>query len=325
VVNAYPGIIILGPTASGKTRLAIALARLFHGEIVSCDALQIYRHMNIGTAKALSAEQELVRHHMLDIRDPGEDFSAGDYMRAAREAIGGIRARGHIPFVVGGSGFYLRALIDGLFVGPARAEELRARMRKIAKRKGPGILHRMLQRVDPESAGRLADAERIIRAYEVYLVSGKPMSWWQKQPRDVFKGYRWLKLGIEIPRVLLYPRIDQRVEEMFQGGFPEEVRGLLEKFPRDSQAFKAIGYRQIAEYIDGKLSYQQAVEETKMESRRYAKRQLTWFRSDPAIVWLDGQVDSEELQNRASVMIGRFLDIQPASQPVLRRGDGLED
>jgi tRNA dimethylallyltransferase len=143
-----------------------------------------------------------------------------------------------------------------------------------------------LQRVDPESARRLdsSDAERIIRAYEVYLISGKPMSWWQKQPRDAFKGYRWLKLGIAVPREHLYERINQRVEEMLKGGFLEEVRGLLDRFPRSSQAFKAIGYRQIAEFLEGRLSYQQAIEETKIESRRYAKRQMTWFRSDYSIV-----------------------------------------
>ncbi len=308
--NEYPGIIILGPTASGKTLLAITLARLFHGEIVSCDALQVYRHMNIGTAKASPAQQALVRHHLLDVRNPGEDFSAGDYQRAARLAISEISARGNIPFVVGGSGFYLRALIDGLFEGPARAEQLRARMRRIIKRKSAKILHRALQRVDPECARRLAerDAERIIRAYEVYLVSGKSMSWWQQQPRDALKGYRWLKIGIEISREQLYRRIEQRVEEMFHSGFLEEVSSLREKFPRESKAFKAIGYRQIAEYIDGKLSYQQAIDSTKTESRHFAKRQRTWFRADRSIIWLDGQADFPDLKDRASALISAFLN-----------------
>jgi tRNA dimethylallyltransferase len=315
MADDYAGIVILGPTASGKSHLAMALAPLFHGEIVSCDALQVYRQMNIGTAKASPAEQALFQHHMLDLRDPGQGFSAGDYQRAARQVIGEIRQRGNVPFVVGGSGFYLRALIDGLFEGPARSDELRARMREIIKRKSPKTLHRALQRVDPESARRLdsSDAERIIRAYEVYLISGKPMSWWQKQPRDAFKGYRWLKLGIAVPREHLYERINQRVEEMLKGGFLEEVRGLLDRFPRSSQAFKAIGYRQIAEFLEGRLSYQQAIEETKIESRRYAKRQMTWFRSDYSIAWLDGQADFTELQNGASVLISAFLSAQPAS------------
>jgi tRNA dimethylallyltransferase len=309
VSNGNPGIVILGATASGKTRLAITLALQFRGEIVSCDALQVYRHMDIGTAKIARAGRKGIRHHMLDVQDPGQDFSAGDYQRMAREAIREIHERGHLPFVVGGTGFYLRALIEGLFEGPARSEELRARMREIIRRKGSRILHCALRRIDPHSAARIAetDAERIIRAYEVYLVSQKPMSWWQQQPRDVFEGYRWLKIGINVPREQLYQRIDQRVEEMFQAGFLEEVRGLLERFPRSSHAFKAIGYRQIAEHLDGRFTLEQAVEETKKQSRHYAKRQLTWFRADPGITWLDGRLEPNELQTRAADMVMEFL------------------
>ncbi len=309
MTNEYPGIVIVGPTASGKSRLALALAPLFRGEIVSCDALQVYRYMNIGTAKASLAEQQRIPHHLLDIRDPDQDFSAGDYQRAARQALSQISARGNIPFVVGGSGFYLRALIDGLFVGPTRSESLRKRMRRIIERRSVKTLHRALERVDPECARRLSerDADRIIRAYEVYLISGKPMSLWQKQPRDSLKGYRWLKIGIEIPREQLYRRIEERVDQMFDSGFVEEVRLLREKFPRGCQAFKAIGYRQVAAYLDGKLSYQQAIESTKTESRRYAKRQLTWFRADPSIVWLDGRVDFHELEQEAAKLIEAFL------------------
>jgi tRNA dimethylallyltransferase len=304
-----PGIVILGPTASGKTWLAINLALRFQGEIVSCDALQVYRHMDIGTAKVPPAEQQGIRHHMLDVQDPDQDFSAGDYQRLAREAIRAIHDRGHVPFVVGGTGFYLRALIEGLFEGPARSEELRARMRKIIGRKGSGILHRALRRVDPQSAARIAraDAERIIRAYEVYLASGKPMSWWQQQPRDAMRGYRWLKIGIDVPREQLYPKINRRVEEMFQGGLLEEVRGLLAKYPKTSHAFKAIGYRQAAEHIGGQLPLRQAIEETQKESRHYAKRQLTWFRADPGIIWLDGRLDSNELHTKAAGLVTDFL------------------
>jgi len=309
VMDEYPGIVILGPTASGKSRLGFALAGLFQGEIVSCDALQVYMQMDIGTAKASLAEQTLVPHHMLNIRYPDEDFSAGDYQRIARQAILEIRQRGHLAFVIGGSGFYLRALIEGLFEGPGRSESLRMRMRRIIQRKGPRILHRALQRVDPPSAARIAekDAERIIRAYEVYLVSGKSMSWWQEQPRDALRGFRWLKLGIDLPREQLYRNIDRRVEEMFQAGFLEEVRWLLGKFPRSSQAFKAIGYRQVAEYLEGTISLEQALEETRKESRHYAKRQLTWLRSDRNILWLDGQTGFDELRQKASALISGFL------------------
>jgi tRNA dimethylallyltransferase len=309
VPKEYPGIVIVGPTASGKTRLGIALALRVQGEIVSCDALQVYRHMDIGTGKVAAADQTLIRHHMLDLKDPDQDFSAGDYQRLAREALGGIRERRHNPFIVGGTGFYLRALIAGLFEGPSRSELLRARMRKIIERKNVRIIYRALQRVDPQSAARISesDAERIIRAYEVYLISGKPMTWWQQQPRDALGGYRWLKIGIHMPRPLLYQRIDQRVEEMFQGGFLEEVQKLLEKFFRNSHALKAIGYRQIVDYFDGKCSLLQAIDETKKESRHYAKRQLTWFRSDSSITWLDGGLNFDELRIAAEDLVREFI------------------
>jgi tRNA dimethylallyltransferase len=309
VPSENPGIAILGPTASGKTQLAVALALQFQGEIVSCDALQVYRHMDIGTAKIPISQRQGIRHHLLDIREPGQDFSSGDYQRLAREAVREIHARGHLPFVVGGTGFYLRALIDGLFDGPARSEDLRARMRKIIARKGPRCLHRALRRMDALSAARIADtdAERIIRACEVYLLSGKPMSWWHQQPRDSFLGFRWLKIGIDMPREQLYQRIDRRVEEMFQNGLLEEVQFLMTKHSQTSHAFKAIGYRQAMEFLDGRFTREQAVEETQKESRHYAKRQLTWFRSDPEITWLDGCLDSDLLLIKAADLITRFI------------------
>jgi len=305
-----PGTVILGPTASGKTRLALALAMEFGGEIVSCDALQVYRYMDIGTAKASKSEQERVRHHMLDVQDPDQEFSAGDYQRMARTAIRGVHGRGHVPFVAGGTGFYLRALIDGLFEGPGRSEELRARMRNIIRKRGPAVLHRALMKVDPLSAARIAlnDAERIIRAYEVHLLTGKNMTCWQLQPRNAFTGYRWLKIGIATPRELLYRRIDQRVDEMFLGGLLEEVQQLLQRFPKSAQGFKAIGYRQAVAYLDGILPLADAIEETKKDSRHYAKRQLTWFRADKSIVWLDGQLEPEELQSKAAALISDWLN-----------------
>ena len=311
-----PGIVILGPTASGKSRLAIALALQFRGEIVSCDAFQVYKNMDIGTAKVTPTEQQRVRHHMLDVQDPDRDFSAGDYQRLARNIICDIHGRGYLPFVVGGTGFYLRSLIEGLFEGPARVEELRVRMRKIIKRKGPQVLHRALHRVDPHCAARIADtdAERIIRAYEVYLTTGKAMHWWQQQPRDAFRGFRWLKIGIHLPREQLYQRINDRVEEMFRRGLLEETRELLSRFPRTSQAFKAIGYRQATACIEGSLPLNQAIEETKKESRHYAKRQLTWFRSDSEIIWLDGQSNAAEVQQEAATLVSEFLSSKPTSQ-----------
>ncbi len=304
-----PGIVIVGPTASGKSRLALALAPLFNGEIVSCDALQIYKGMDIGTAKVTKSDQSTVPHHMIDVQTPDQDFSAGDYQRMARDVICGIQERGHVPFIVGGTGFYLRALIDGLFEGPSRSEALRARMRNILQRKGSVFLHKRLKRVDPSSAAKIsaADGERIIRAYEVFLLTGKSMEWWQQQPRDAFHGYRWLKLGINIPRDQLYDRINRRVNEMFENGLIEEVRLLLAQFPGTAHAFKAIGYKQAIDYLENRLSLAEAIADTQLQSRHYAKRQLTWFRADKTTQWLEGMDSLEELQHRAAAMIGQFL------------------
>jgi tRNA dimethylallyltransferase len=287
----------------------MALAERFHGEILTCDALQVYRYMDIGTGKPTAEERKRIVHHMLDVREPCDDFSAGDYLRLGREALDVIRARGRIPFVVGGTGFYLRALIRGLFEGPGRVEALRTRMRRIVARRGPESIHRALRRVDPGTAARLAplDTERSIRAYEIYLLTRKTMSWWQNQPRNKLLRYRWLKLGIRWPRPQLYARIDQRVEEMFRRGFVAEVQTLIARFPRDCHAFKAIGYRQIVGYLEGKWSLEQAIADTQRESRRYAKRQLTWFRTDPDIVWLDATLGAETLLEQAADAVVGFL------------------
>ena len=305
----YPAVAVVGPTASGKSRLAMSLAARFSGEIVSCDALQMYRGMDVGTAKPTGAERALIPHHMLDLRAPGEDFSAGDYMKLAREKLTSIRDRGNIPLVAGGTGFYLRSLIDGLFEGPSRSDELRARMREIIRRRGPARLHRALSRVDPRSAARIspADPSRIIRAYEVYLLTGKAISRWHEEKPDRLAGFRWLKLGISWPRQELYRRIDLRVEAMFQACFVEEVRNLLASYPRDCHSFKAIGYRQIADCLDGRYSREEALRATQQESRRYAKRQLTWFRGMPDVIWLDASRDWDKLESEAFRLVESHL------------------
>jgi tRNA dimethylallyltransferase len=307
--SEYPAIAVMGPTASGKTVLGEALAERFHGEIVTCDALQVYRYMDIGTAKPSAHGREKIPHHMLDLRSPCDDFSAGDYQRLGRDVLRTMAASGRIPFVVGGTGFYLRALIDGLFEGPGRSDELRTRMRRIIAGRGAASLHHALGRVDPEIAERLApaDAERIMRAYEIYLLSGRTMSWWQSRPKNRLAGYRWLKLGIRWPRKELYARIGRRVEEMFERGFVAEVQALVGRFPRDCHAFRAIGYRQIIAHLEGRSSLEQAIEDTERESRRYAKRQLTWFHADPEVLWLDATPGPDALLAQAGDLVARFL------------------
>ncbi len=307
--SSYPAVAVVGPTASGKSSVATALAGRFDGEIIACDALQIYRRMDIGTAKPGASERTRMPHHMLDLRDPGEDFTAGDYLRLGREALMSVRARNRIPIVVGGTGFYFRALIEGLFEGPGRSEALRGRMRSIIERRGPEIIHRALRRVDPVAATRLApaDAERNIRAYEIYLLTGRTMSWWHSRPKDKLTGFRWLKLGLDWPRKQLYARIDRRVEEMFELGFVNEVRSLIADYTRECHAFKAIGYRQIIAYIDGKWSLAAALEDTQRESRRYAKRQMTWFRSDKEIIWLNAEPGLELAVGSAVDAVTAFL------------------
>jgi tRNA dimethylallyltransferase len=307
---SYPALAILGATGSGKTQLAISLAQQFHGEVISCDALQVYRGMDIGTAKPGNEEQRGIRHHLLDIRNPDEDFSAGEYQRRARQALDEIRNRKHLPVVVGGTGFYFRALTRGLFDGPGRSEELRARMSAIIARGGGPRVYRALQRVDPKAAARIspADSSRTIRAYEVYLATGKPISWWQDQESPSLSDFRWLRLGPNWPRPALYERINRRVDKMFQAGLVAEVEKLLEHYSRTAHAFKAIGYRQVVEYLEGKRSLDDAVEDIKRESRRYAKRQTTWFRSDAEIRWLAADRDFEVVLDEAAEMTRSFLE-----------------
>jgi tRNA dimethylallyltransferase len=306
---SYPAIAILGPTGSGKSRLGASLALRFRGEIVSCDALQIYQGMDIGTAKATRAERDVLPHHMLDLKLPSDDFSAGEYQRLARKALDEIRGRNRVPFVVGGTGFYFRALTEGFFESPGRSPWLRSRLQRIVARRGTLRLHAALRRVDPTAAARIApaDSARIIRAYEIYLMTGRTMTLWQQQPRVALQGFRWLKLGISWPREVLYRRIDRRVDEMFEGGFVEEVQSLLARFTRNCAAFKAIGYRQIAEYLEGERSLDSAREGTKQESRRYAKRQLTWFRGQRDLLWLEVTEDAADLETRSAHHIAEFL------------------
>lgn len=283
-------VVICGPTASGKTSLALRLAERFSCEIVSADSRQIYRQMDIGTAKPTSAELAAVPHHLIDVVDPDQPFNVNDYTRLGHQAISEILARQRLPMVVGGTGLYLQALLTGLLDVPGANEELRTELRQLEAHHGVGYLHQRLQEVDPEAAARLKprDQVRIIRALEVYAATGKPLSWFQQQHQFGEKPYRVLWLGMQLEREELYRLIDLRVERMFADGLVEEVEGLLASgYPATLKAFRTIGYSEVLQLLQRKIDMETAISMVKQNSRRYAKRQLTWFRKNPEILWVD--------------------------------------
>lgn len=281
-------IVLLGATASGKTALSLRLAERFHGEIVSCDSVAVYRELEIGTAKPSREERARVPHHMLDVADPDQHYTAGDYSRDARQVLAGIAARGHTPIVAGGTGLYLRALVDGLFAGPQRSEELRERLRQRAEKRGSAYLSRLLQRFDAVSAARIHpnDTPKVIRAIEVSIAARQPMSAAWKAGRDPLRGFRILRIGLDPPRSELYARIEQRAAEMFACGLVEETRHLLDRYGEACRPLGSLGYKQAAMLVRGELSLEAAVAQTKQAHRNYAKRQATWFRREPDVHWL---------------------------------------
>ena len=285
-----PLVAIVGPTGSGKSELGLTLAAEFGGEIVNCDSLQLYRHLDIGTAKVLPAEQRGIPHHLLDVIDPDQVFTAGEYARVGRRIIKEIADRGRLPIVVGGTGFYLRALFEGLFPGPPRDEALRARLARFEARR-PGRLHDLLTRQDPPSAFRIhpSDVQKLIRAVEVLLLTRRPLSTWFAEGRDPLEGFRVLKLGLDPPRQALYCRLEARCESMFAGGLVEEVAKVLALgFPPASKALEAHGYKQALQVLKNESTIAEALVSAKQNTRRYAKRQWTWFRRDPEVIWLQG-------------------------------------
>ncbi len=301
-------VVILGPTASGKSSLAITLARHFGGEIVSCDSVAVYREFEIGTAKPSRTERTLVPHHLLDIAEPGETFTAGEYARQGRATITDISSRGKLPIVVGGTGLYSRALLEGLFPGPQRSEDLRTRLRERAAERGSPYLHRVLTRLDPSSASQIHpnDASKLIRAIEVCLADRRPMSeLWQERGRDPLTGYRILRLGLNPDRNQLYERINARAAAMFEHGLVEETRRLLEKYPQLTGAtpFTSLGYKQATAYLAGELTLTQAVALTQQGHRNYAKRQMTWFRREPDVTWLAGFGDDVAVAANAIALV----------------------
>lgn len=283
-------IAILGPTGSGKTALSLELAARFRGEIVNCDSVAIYREFRIGTAKPTAEEQARVPHHLLDEVDPTGYTTAGEYARQARKVIQEIHERGAMPIVAGGSGLYLRALLEGLFPGPERSEELRERLRVRAAEKGPQYLHRMLQRFDVKSAGRIHanDVPKLIRAIEVSLTAKRPMSQQWEGGRDALRGFTILRIGLAPDRALLYDRINRRVEKMFEVGLVEETRHLRDKYGDAARPLETIGYKQVIQFLSGQIDLRQAIAAVQQAHRNYAKRQMTWLRRELDVEWIAG-------------------------------------
>ncbi len=298
-------IVILGPTGSGKTALSLALAERFHGEIVNCDSVAMYREFEIGTAKPTPAERARAPHHLLDMVAPASYITAGEYARQAREVLEQIKRRGNTPIVVGGTGLYLRALLEGLFAGPQRSEQLRERLRETAA-KLPAYLHRVLRRLDPETAAKIHpnDSPKLIRAIEVCLASREQMSAMWKQGRDPLTGFRILRLGLNPDRNGLYDRINLRAQRIFDAGLVEETRGLLEKYGDSVWALSSLGYKQAVQLIRGEGNRAGAVQAAQQAHRNYAKRQMTWFRREPEVSWLAGFGDELGIQVEAAALVG---------------------
>jgi len=299
-------IALLGPTASGKTALSIALAERFAGEIINCDSIALYREFEIGSAKPAAEERARVPHHLLDVLSPNEISTAGDYARRARRVIKEIAGRRKTPVVVGGTGLYLRALLEGLFSGPPRSEQLRARLRYIAHSKGSTHLHRLLSRLDRAAAAAIHenDTPKLIRAIEVCMQARRPMSaMWQEQGRSPLTGFRILRIGLNPDRAALYQRINQRVLAMIKAGLIEETRGIVERYGYDIPPLNSTGYKQAIQFLRGQLPRDRMITAIQQAHRNYAKRQMTWFRREPDVHWLAGFGHDDEIRERASQFV----------------------
>ena len=302
-------IIIGGPTGIGKTAVAIRIAQRFGGEIVNADSMQIYRKMDTGTAKPTPKEQALVKHHLIDIINPDQPFDAVRFSDMAGKIITPLVEKQILPLVVGGTGLYIKALTQGLFRENSSDQKIREELKQIAETHGSEHLYRNLKQIDPATAHRLHpnDTFRIIRALEVYRVTGAPISDFHNTHRFSDRPYRTLKIGLDMDRKILYDRIDKRVDAMIDEGIVTEVKQLLSMgYSADLKSMQSIGYRHMADFIEGRLEWDEALDTMKRDTRRYAKRQLTWFRKDPEMIWFhpeqwDGMAD----------LIGNFLKMDP--------------
>jgi tRNA dimethylallyltransferase len=301
--------VIVGPTGSGKTALSLELATRFRGEIVNCDSVAIYREFRIGTAKPTPEEQARTPHHLFDVIDPGSYTTAGEYAREARRVLEGIRARGGLPIVVGGTGLYLRALLQGLFPGPERSEDLRARLREAMNAKGAQHLHRMLEHLDASAAAKIHanDIPKMIRAIEVCLSRRQPMSEQWKAGRDPLRGFNIQRIGLDPDRAQLYARINHRVREMFSAGLIAETKQLLDKYGEAAYPLGSIGYKQVVQLLKGELEQERAIDAVQQAHRNYAKRQMTWFRREPDVNWIHGLGDQAEVKEQAVIALRMHL------------------
>jgi tRNA dimethylallyltransferase len=294
---ASPLIAIVGPTGAGKSALALAIAQEHEGEIVSCDSLQVYRGLDIGSAKVGEPERSEVPHHLLDVVEPDQDFSAAEYARLARAAVRAIALRGKLPVVVGGTGLYLKALLEGLFAGPPRQADLRRRLEALGARHGDLRLHRLLSHVDAAAAARVdgEDRVRVVRALEVYFASGRPISEQQKRGASPLLGFRTLTLGLRPDRAALREAIERRTEAMFRAGLVGEAAGLLARgYDPSLRPLRAIGYRQAVRVAQGQMTLDEARGEIVTETMRYAKRQMTWFRHQTSVLWCGTQGEARD-------------------------------
>jgi len=299
IEQGTPLVAIVGPTAAGKSALAVAVAASLDGEIINYDSVQLYRGFDIGSGKLAPQERQGIPHHLLDCLEAQDQFTAGDYRREALRVLAEVKERGKLPVFVGGTGLYLRAVFMGLFDGPPRSEELRSRLRTVAQRRGREFLHRLLERLDPAATARIEprDTQKAVRALEVCILARTPISAMQARGRSGLEGYRVLKVGLHPERRELCRRIDRRVEWMFAHGLLEETRSLLAR--QDSSRLKALGalgYRQAKELALGQISLPEAIAQTQAATRRYAKRQMTWFRHEAGISWFSGFGDDPRIQ-----------------------------
>jgi tRNA dimethylallyltransferase len=294
-----PLVAIIGPTASGKSALGVKLAERFGGEVVTCDSTQLYRGFDIGTAKPTLAERRGIPHHLIDVLGPKDDATAGGYRQLTLRILGDVRQRGRLPVFTVGTGLYLRVLLEGLADVPQRSEELRERLRASVQEHTPGHLHRVLKRLDPEAAQKIApaDEQKLIRAVEICLLTRKPISEVHRTGRVPLEGWRVLKVGLMPPREKLNERIRARTDAMLEHGWMREVQALLDSgLSEDAKPFDFIGYRELRAALRGGIALQQARETIQQATRRYAKRQLTWFRKEPGVRWFSGFGDDAEIE-----------------------------